>query len=239
MSNHERQNYIITGASGNLGQAVVRSLSQQGAHLFLIGRNQQRLEELQASNPERISTYHGDLSDPQIAGAAVAAAAKQYDTIHGLVHLIGQFARGPVRTSPPGLYQAVLEANFLTAVYMTQALLGSLAGGARLIYLSSFQAHDPLRNMGAYSASKAALVAWARTVAQELHPHVRVNVVSTTMLDTPQARMRLQERAMDYLVSPAELAEMITLLLSPTGYVLNGAVIPVYKNFHLEDTIFG
>lgn len=238
MSNHERQNYIITGATGNLGQAVVRSLSQQGAHLFLIGRNQQRLEELQADNPEHVSIYHGNLADPQVAVAAVAAAVKQYDTIDGLVHLVGGFARGPIRTSPPAAYQAVMEANFLTAVYTTQALLSSLAEGARLIYISSFQAHDPLPNMGAYSASKAALVAWATVLARELQPHARVNIVSTTLLDSPQARPRFRPQAVDYLVSPDELARMITFLLSPMGSLLNGAVIPVYKNFHLEDTVF-
>ena len=239
MNNREPRNYIVTGASGLLGKHVVNVLAQRGERLFLVGRTKQRLDELQGIAPSCISTYSGDLTDPSAAQEAVFTAMKSFGNIHGLVHLVGQFARGPVQATPTAQYLAAFNANFLTAVNITQPLLSQLASDASLVYMSSFLAHDPLERMSAYAASKAALVAWAKTLAREIRSSARVNVVSTTMLDDQHARSRLGKKASECLISPVEIAEMIAQLLSPQTRSLNGAVIPIYGKFCLEDTTFG
>src|SRR6476469_6892179 len=116
MNNREPRNYIVTGASGLLGKHVVNVLAEHGERLFIIGRVQQRLDELQGIAPSRISTYSGDLTDPSVAQEAVSIAVKSFGNIHGLVHLVGQFARGPIRATPATQYIAAFDTNFLTAV---------------------------------------------------------------------------------------------------------------------------
>jgi NAD(P)-dependent dehydrogenase (short-subunit alcohol dehydrogenase family) len=238
MNDREPRNYVITGASGLLGKHVINVLVEQGDRLLLIGRTKQRLDELKSIAPSHISTYSADLTDPFIAQEAVSAAVKTFGDMHGLVHLVGQFVRGPIQTTPATQYLAALNTNFLTAVNITQPLLSQLGPDASLVYISSFFAHDPLQGMSAYVASKAALVAWAKALARETRSYARVNVLSTTKLDDPHARSRLGERAVECLISPIEIAEMIAQLLSPQSRALNGAVIPMYGNFCLEDTIF-
>ena len=238
MSNREPCNYIITGASGLLGKHVVNVLAEHGERLFLVGRTKQRLDELQGIAPSRISTYSGDLTDSSVAQEAVSIAVKSFGNIHGLVHLVGQFARGSIRATPAAQYIAAFDTNFLTAVNITQPLLSQLASDANLVYMSSFLAHDPFEGMSAYAASKAALVVWAKALAMEIRSYARVNVVSTTMLDSQHARSRLGEKARECLINPMEVAEMIAQLLSPQTRSLNGAVIPMYGKFCLEDTTF-
>src|SRR5690242_20656352 len=145
MNNREPRNYVITGASGLLGKQVVNVLAERGERLFLVGRTKQRLYELQSVAPSRISIYSGDLTDPLVALEAVSAAGKYCGNIHGLVHLVGQLVRGPIQATPAAQYLAALNANFLTAVNITQPLLSHLASDASLVYMSSFLAHDPLQ----------------------------------------------------------------------------------------------
>ncbi|HEX3641253.1 MAG TPA: SDR family oxidoreductase [Ktedonobacteraceae bacterium] len=238
MNNHEPRNYIITGASGLLGKHVVNVLAEHGERLFLVGRTKQRLEELQSVAPSRISIYSGDLNDPSVAQEAVSTAIKHFGNIHGLVHLIGQIVRGPIQTTPAAQYRAAFDANFLTAVNITQPLLSQLAPDASLVYMSSFLAHDPVQEMSAYAASKAALVTWAKALAREICSYARANVVSTTILDDQHWRSRMGTKVNECLISPVEIAEMIAHLLSPQTRSLNGAIIPIYGKFCLEDTTF-
>jgi 3-oxoacyl-[acyl-carrier protein] reductase len=241
MNSSQPQNYIITGAAGTLGTHVTRQLAERGDKLFLIGRSKPRLEELRATLPATadVFIFEGDLVNPEVAQSAVSTAVAHMGKLHGLLHLVGGFAPpGLCSKTPFSYYNTVLQGNFLTAVSITQPLLAFLAQDAHLIYLSSFLAHDPIQGMGAYAASKAALVAWVKTLAREIRPQARANVVSTIMLDTPMARMRVKGKAVDYLIDPGELAHVVTGLLATEMRHINGAVIPVYGNFALENTAF-
>lgn len=237
MSEQRAKKYIVTGATGTLGCCVSQQLVARGDHVLLVARDQQKLDELQQrlAAREQVSVFQGDLTIPEVAQQAVQTAVEQFGTVQGLIHLVGLFMPGPASTTPAHLYKQLFESNVISALNVTQPLLAHLDDGACLIYMSSSLAHDPVQGLGAYAASKAALVAWARSLARELYPRARVNVVSTTTLASPLTRERFRGKAALRLVDPEQVANVV-LALTTSGFVaMNGAVLPVYGDFTLED----
>jgi NAD(P)-dependent dehydrogenase (short-subunit alcohol dehydrogenase family) len=240
MSTYGGRNYIVTGATGTLGQHIVSLLVKRGERVFLIARGQQNLDRLRQvlHRDDRVTTFSGDLTNPDVARYAASMAVDQFTEIHGLIHLVGQFFMGAVGNTPVEHYMRLFQSNVISAVNITQPVLAHLADGASLVYTSSFLAHDPMQGMSAYAASKAALVAWSRALAREVRPHARVNIVSTTTLASPEAQARFQGKAKVRLMNPEQVAHTVVMLTMPEMASINGAVIPVYGNFCLEDPSF-
>jgi NAD(P)-dependent dehydrogenase (short-subunit alcohol dehydrogenase family) len=237
MEQQQKRNYLISGAAGILGTHVARLLAAQGHNLCLLGRNKYKLDELSATFATKgdVLTLECDLLDVKRTQEVVVQAVHHFGELHGLAHLVGGFGPpAPCQKTPPQRYRQLWEGNFLTAVNITQPLIEHLAPGSCLIYMSSFLAHDPIEGMGAYAASKAALVAWARTLAREVRSQVRVNVISTVKIES----LPSQARRANIGTPPEELAQVVQFILSDQAQGIHGALIPVYGTFFLENTAF-
>src|SRR5207237_1620889 len=103
------------------------------------------------------------------------------------------------------------------------------SGDGRLIAIGSRAAVDPGPGVGAYSASKAAMVSLIRTVALEnKDAGLRANVILPGTMDTPANRKDMPNADFSKWVRPASVASLITWLAGDAGKDINGAVIPVY-----------
>jgi NAD(P)-dependent dehydrogenase (short-subunit alcohol dehydrogenase family) len=103
------------------------------------------------------------------------------------------------------------------------------AGSGRIIAIGSRAAEDPGPSVGAYSASKAALVSLIRTVALENKDlGITANVLLPGTMDTPANRKAMPGADTSKWVEPASVAALLAWLASDTGKDVNGAVIPVY-----------
>ncbi|MEU4542244.1 SDR family NAD(P)-dependent oxidoreductase [Nonomuraea dietziae] len=233
---------LVTGATGGLGGAVVPRLAARGDRLLLVGRDKDRLAELEAVHgaPGQVETLTADVSDPEGARSAAEEAVTRYGRLDGLVHLVGTFRAGPLFLMDADAYEQTLRANFLSAVTATQAALPHLGQGARLVFFTTPLADEPLPALSAYAASKAALVAWARSVAHELkRGGVHVNVISMTMADTPDKRAARPDLNFDHTVAPDLVARAVAFLTSEEADGLYGAVVPVLGRFEFRSDLSG
>jgi NAD(P)-dependent dehydrogenase (short-subunit alcohol dehydrogenase family) len=223
-----------------MGEAVIGKLAASGHRLMLAGRNEGRLKDVAGSvaDQDLVATVVADTTEPLLARRAVSETIDRFGRIDGLIHLVGGFHVGPVMLTDLDAYVRMYHANLLSAVSATQAVLPQLANGGHLVYLSSVLASEPFPGFGAYAASKAALQAWAKSLAHEVkHRGVHANVVVMTMADTAEARAQRPHVDFEQATKPAAVADVIDFLISPAADGINGATVPVLGKFEFSTAL--
>jgi NAD(P)-dependent dehydrogenase (short-subunit alcohol dehydrogenase family) len=234
--------FLITGATGPVAGATIERLAARGDALLLTGRNETRLIELglHHGEPGRIETHAVDVTTPMGAQDAVDATVNRLGGIDGVVHMVGSFQAGPVANTPPERYEALMRVNFLSAVYVTQAVLQAVRGESRLVYFGTPLVQEPLAGLGCYSASKAALLTWMRSMSHEVkHRSVHANAVVMTMADTPDARAARPHVDFTEAVTPELVARTVEFLTSDAADGLYGALVPVLGRFGFSSALAG
>lgn len=233
---------VVTGATGQLAEAVIELLGARGDRLLLTGRDKDRLALLERRYgvAGRVETLATDVSDPEGARLAAEEAVRRFGRLDGLVHMVGGFRAGPLFLTDPGVYEQMLRDNFLSAVTATQAVLPHLTEGARLVYFSTPLADEPLPALSAYAAAKAALVAWVRSIAHEVkRSGIHANTVVMTMADTPDRRRERPGTNFDHTVTPDLVARVVAFLTSEAADGLYGSRVPVLGRFEFTSELGG
>ena len=125
----------------------------------------------------------------------------------------------------------MFEMNLNSAFHMLRAVIPHMrkAGAGRIIAIGSRAAEAPGPSVGAYSASKAALVSLVRTVALEnKDAGITANVILPGTMDTPANRKAMPGADTSTWVQPASVASLIVWLAGDAGNDVTGAAIPVY-----------
>ncbi len=180
---------LVSGASRGIGRAVALALSREGARVTLLGRDTQALEDVARAAREgggEALPFPGDLRDPRVPDAAVAAAVAAHGRLEILVNNAGVGAFGPLAETSDETWERVLGTN-LTAVFrLTRAALPHLAsGGGHVFMVSSLAGSNAIANMAAYCASKAALDHLAACLMLEVRQQgVKVTTLAPGSVDT-------------------------------------------------------
>ena len=172
---------LITGAGGGIGSAIAAALAEEGARLFLVDRNPERL-----TVPGEV--FQADLTDDARLRAAAERVREVYGGVDILVHTIGLFRGGPIETAPVEDLDAQYRVNLRVPYLLTQELLPSLIErrGQVVFINSSAGSHPAKGNWGAYSATKHALRALADSLRDEVNGRgVRVLTVYPGRTATP------------------------------------------------------
>ena len=219
---------LVTGADGGLGTQVTRALLDGGATVVGVSRN---IQQSSFDGPSFVA-LSADLSSAEKAKTVVDGIAARFGRLDILAHLVGGFAGGKTiaETDDP-TFQRMLDLNLNSAFYVLRAVIPHMrrAGSGRIIAIGSRAAEDPGPGVGAYSASKAALVALIQTVALENKDlAITANVILPGTMDTPANRKAMPGADTSQWVQPASVASLIVWLAGEAGKDVNGAVIPVY-----------
>ena len=178
---------LVTGASSGIGRAIAIACSQQGANVVLNGRNQERLQAtFEALSGEGHQIIAADLVDT----AQRQALAEQVPVLDGVVHCAGIGSRVLCKMLEEQDVNRVMQANFEAPVLLQAQLLREkkIAKEASIIFIASAAATMPSVGNAIYSASKAATIAYAKCLAQELaNRKIRVNCISPAMVWTDLA----------------------------------------------------
>jgi NAD(P)-dependent dehydrogenase (short-subunit alcohol dehydrogenase family) len=226
---------IITGATGNLGSVVARSLGEQGLRLALFGTNAERLEDLSVGlklPEDRVLTGAFDFTAPKAAQAAANAVQEKFGRVDILVHLVGGWTGGkPVTEVPASDVSDMVNQHLWTTFYLAQAFVPSLVanGWGRIIVVSSPLASNPPAKMGPYVVGKAAQEALIMTIAREVAgTGVTANVLQVRAIDAKHERDEQPTTKNANWTTPEEINASILYLCSNEAHVINGARIPLY-----------
>jgi NAD(P)-dependent dehydrogenase (short-subunit alcohol dehydrogenase family) len=219
---------LVTGANGGLGTYVTQAFLDAGATVVGTSRKIQQSDFSHASftaMPAEISTREG-------AHALVDQIAGRFGRLDVLAHTVGGFAGGQtIVDTDDATFQRMLDLNLNSVFHILRATIPLLrsSGDGRIIAIGSRAALEPGAGVGAYSASKAAMVSLIRTVALEnKDAGLRANVILPGTMDTPANRKAIPNADVSKWVRPAAVAHLIAWLAGDAGKDINGAVIPVY-----------
>jgi len=224
--------YIVTGAAGNLGRAVLKRLASEGARLVAIDREAQSLTQaLAAAGGEGHLPLPGiDLFDAAACVAMVEQVLNTYGRIDGVVHTVGGFASGGIDDGDPGQFESMFRLNVLTTVNVFRAAAAPMraAKAGCMIALGAGMGVKTPAGLAAYGASKSAVHRIVESYADELKSSgVRVNALLPSTLDTPLNRQSMPTADHSAWVSLDALAATIAFVLSDSGRDITGALIPV------------
>jgi NAD(P)-dependent dehydrogenase (short-subunit alcohol dehydrogenase family) len=219
---------LVTGANGGLGMHVTRALLEAGATVAGLSP---RIRQADFDHPSFVAVA-AEISDLPSAKKAVDGVVARFGRIDILAHLVGGFAGGStVAETDDATFQRMFDLNLNSAFHMLRAVLPHMRGqhAGRIIAIGSRAAEDPGPGVGAYSASKAALVSLIRTVAREnKDAGITANVLLPGTMDTPANRKAMPKEDFAKWVQPASVASLIVWLAGESGKDVTGAVIPVY-----------
>jgi NAD(P)-dependent dehydrogenase (short-subunit alcohol dehydrogenase family) len=219
---------LVTGANGGLGRYVTQALLDAGATVVGVSRRIQQsdFDSLAfTALPAEISTAVG-------AKGMVDSLVARFGRLDVVVHTVGGFAGGQsIAETDDATFQRMFDLNLNSTFYLLRAVLPVMrkTRNGRIIAIGSRAALEPGAGVGAYSASKAAMVSLIRTVALENKDvGITANAILPGTMDTAANRKAIPNADVSKWVQPANIASLITWLASEAGKDVNGAVIPVY-----------
>jgi 3-hydroxy acid dehydrogenase / malonic semialdehyde reductase len=221
---------LVTGATSGIGRAIALALHDHGHHVIAVGRNGQALDELAAAG---LRVLKLDLTDA--SAMATAFAGLSLDVLvnnAGIMPPLGHFCD----MSLADMEQTV-AANLTSALVATRLLAPAMRarGMGHIFFTGSTAAHAPFPNLAVYSATKAAIGAFAQALRLDLAPSgVRVTEIVAGRVETNLYASVLDEQARAAMyagqaaVQPQDVAAMVmaVLALPPTVDVSRFDILP-------------
>ena len=218
---------LVTGASGGLGTYVVQGFLDAGASV--IGTSRKIRQSDFASGD--FTAMPGEISAGDAASLLVKAVLDRFGKLDVLAHTVGGFAGGQsVAETEDATLQRMFDLNVTSTFNILRAAIPALRknGSGRIIAIGSKAAVDPGPSVGAYSASKAAMLSLIKTVALENQDAgVTANVILPATMDTPANRIAMPGADFSKWVQPANVASLAVWLASDAARDITGAAIPV------------
>jgi NAD(P)-dependent dehydrogenase (short-subunit alcohol dehydrogenase family) len=219
---------LVTGANGGLGTSVTQAFLDTGATVIGTSR---KVEQSEFPSPN-FTAISADVASPRGANLLIDQVVKKFRRLDVLAHTVGGFAGGQsVAELDDATFQHMFDVNLNSTFYLLRAAIPALrkSGSGRIIAIGSRAALEPGAGVGAYGASKAAMVSLIRTVAAENHDAgMTANVILPGTMDTPVNRKVMAAADFSKWVKPATVASLMVWLAGAARKDVNGAVIPVY-----------
>ena len=224
---------LVTGASSGIGRIVAVVCSKMGASLIITGRNQKRLDETLNLLE---GTSHKALIADLTSESETVSLVQSSPMLDGVVHCAGMGHRLPCKLLNASEIDKVMGINFKSTVILQSLILSAkkLNRSASVVFIASRAASSPSVGNALYSASKGALISYAKCLALELAPRmIRVNCISPAMVWTDLiyegglTKEDLEKEQLKYPLKrygkPEDVANLAVYLLSDASSWMTGS----------------
>ena len=234
---------LVTGGSRGIGRATALRLAEAGAHVVVNflehgADAEAALEEIREAGVEALSVQ-GDVSRSRDAESVVDATLRRFGQLDILVANAGIWQGAPVEEMPDELWDRVLDANLRGTWTCCRAAVPAMksAGKGSIVIVSSTAGQRGEAGYSNYAASKGGQISFAKSLAVELAPHIRVNCVAPGWVDTDMnnevfASQRAKEAAVNgiplkRIATADDVAMAIAFLASDWSRHITGEVVNV------------
>jgi 3-oxoacyl-[acyl-carrier protein] reductase len=235
MAEFTNKRIVVTGGAGGIGVETAAAFMEQGGHVILVDRDEDRLRAARERlGRVRLGLFASELETPAACAAALDAAG---GPVFALVHLAGLFERDALDPEDHGVWNRAIAANLTNAYDLAVAFRTRFdrREPARIVFASSVAYRRGSADRVPYAAAKAGIVGLARGLSRKLAPEVLVNAVAPGLIDTRMAEPVIAERGEAYLAEiplkrvgrPAEVASVIRFLCSRDASYITGQTITV------------
>ena len=222
---------VITGAAGNLGQALAKGFAGAGANLILVDLDANRLKSVFGADNEKRSLVSANLLKREEAQRVIDVARQRFRKIDVLCNIAGGFRMGEaVHETSDETWDFLFDLNVRTLLNAVRAAVPVLieAGAGKVVNVGAAGALRGGAMMGAYAAAKSVVIRLTEAMSAELRDrNINVNCVLPTIIDTPENRAAMPDADPTRWVAPADLARTIMYLASDDARAIHGAAVPV------------
>ena len=234
---------IVTGGSRGLGLAMARTLAASGYHVIAVARQSTtELEDAARAAADAgvgaIDLRSFDLLQVNALSVFVRSLRNEFGPIYGLVNNAGIGTGGVLSIMAESRIETLIRLNTLSPIMLTKHVARSMMSQreGRIVNISSIVASTGFSGLSVYSATKASLVGFTRSLARELGPlGITVNAVAPGFIDTEMTeeleeadRNRIVRRsALRRLASAEDVARSVEFLLGDSARNITGTVLTV------------
>ena len=227
---------LVTGASSGIGRGIAIACAQMGAKVIITARNEGRLRETMA---KMVGENHTVIVADLVDKVQRSQLIEQLPLLDGVVHCAGVGSRVPCKNIEGPDIEHVMQPNFYAPVLLQSQLLSNkkITKAASIVFIASRAAEMPSVGNAVYSASKGAIISYAKCLALELAPRkIRVNCICPAMVWTDLAlvgasREQLQDAEQKYPLkrygTPEDIAYLVVYMMSDVSGWMTGSCVDI------------
>ena len=244
MTNLENKNIIVTGASGGIGNSIIKKLNEAGANILASGTRIEKLEELK-KNFKNIKILKFDISQSdKIEGFIENATNELGGSLDGIINNAGITQDNLAIRMSLDEWQKVININltstFLMSKFAIKKMLKNKSG--KIVNITSVVGHTGNLGQANYTASKAGIVAMSKSLAIEYaKKNININCISPGFIKTAMTD-KIDEKFKEVIVSkipsarlgePDDIANAVLFLSSNQSDYINGETIHVNGGMYM------
>ena len=244
MSNLEKKNIIVTGASGGIGNAIIKKLSEAGANILASGTRIEKLEELK-KNFEGLKILKFDISQSDKIEEFIENATNELGgSLYGIVNNAGITQDNLAIRMSLNEWQNVININltstFLMSKFAIKKMLKNKSG--KIVNITSVVGHTGNLGQANYTASKAGIVAMSKSLAIEYaKKNININCISPGFIKTAMTD-KIDDKFKEVIVSkipsarlgePDDIANAVLFLSSAQSDYINGETLHVNGGMYM------
>jgi 3-oxoacyl-[acyl-carrier protein] reductase len=254
----DRRTALVCGGSSGLGKAIARELLQEGARVAVNGRDPAKLaaatEELRRSGSAEVMGIPADVTVQAQAEELVARVAREWGVVDVLVCNAGGPPPGRFDELPSEAWQAALQLNLLSAVYLCRAAVPLMRARrwGRILCITSIAAKQPATGLILSTTARAGVLGFAKALSDEVAPDgITVNVLcpgfiaTDRLLSLAKSRASKENRTVDEMLAqnaaavplgrignPEEFAAAAVFLASERASYITGTALSIDGGLH-------
>ena len=244
MNNLEKKNIIVTGASGGIGNAIIKKLNEAGANILASGTRIEKLEELK-KNYENIKILKFDISQSDKIEEFIENATNELGgSLDGIVNNAGITQDNLAIRMNLDEWQKVININltstFLMSKFAIKKMLKNKSG--KIVNITSVVGHTGNLGQANYTASKAGIVAMSKSLAIEYaKKNININCISPGFIQTAMTD-KIDEKFKEVIISkipsarlgePDDIANAVLFLSSNQSDYINGETLHVNGGMYM------
>ena len=228
--------FVVLGATGGTGTALVRELADRGARVLACSKNAEKVKAM--ADECGVAGFTLDATDPAQVVAAFERATELFGEVQGAVNLVGSILLKPAHLTRDDEWMQTLALNLNTAFYVVREATKTITTGGSIVLVSTAAARVGLANHEAIAAAKGGVIGLTLAAATTYGAkNIRVNCVAPGLVDSQMsARIVNNEaaakaskglHALGRFGKPEDVASMITFLLDPAHDWVTGQIFGV------------
>ena len=229
---------LVTGATGGIGQSIVKILANQGAKVIMVGRNEEKLQNLKQELGDKVHPLICDFNDDLQINSLIENAEKQFGNIDILVCNAGITKDNLALRMKDEDWDMVIKMNLTSTFKLNRAAIKSMMKRryGRIINISSVIGLGGNAGQSNYAASKAGIIAMSKSIAKEVAARgITINCVAPGYIDTPMTKV-LSDEIKNSIIAhipakrigmPEDVARAVLFLSSNESSYITGHTLSV------------